>query len=315
MRYLITAIGSMSAKAVIQTICEKPGAVAIGCSIHPGEWTSTSRLVERFYIVPPARDTAAYLARLLEICEAEQISHIIPLTDPEVDVLSTNRRNFEEIGITLCISPTAAVQAARDKAAIHRQFANHPHIRPIPTADLQHGEDPSLAYPLFAKPRRGRSSEGQVTISDSAALGFWRERLADQNYIVQPRLNGDIFVVDVVRQPDGLRAVAMTRRELLRTPNGAGMTVHMQPEHVCGALAIEVAAALGLCGCINIEFLMVDGEPLLMDVNPRFSAGVAFSIMSGYDMVSNHLRCFEGNPIERGLAPPNKIYTRETIEY
>jgi len=315
MRYLVTAIGSMSAEAVIQAITRQPDAVAVGCNMHPKEWTAASRLVERFHQVPSARHAQPYVARLLEICKDERISHVIPLTDPEVDALSANRQRFNDLGVTLCISPQPAIRTARDKLALHHCFTGHPRIRPIRTADLRDEVLSGFSYPLLAKPRHGRSSEGQANVPDAAALQFWRDRLSDQDYVIQPHCIGDVFVVDVVRQPDGRRSAAMTRRELLRTPNGAGMTVRMKPGHVCDALALEAANVLDMHGCINIEFLIVDGTPLLMDVNPRFSAGVAFSIISGYDMVSNHLRCFDGGQIEPCAPPPDMVYARGLVEY
>lgn len=315
MRCLITSIGSMSAEAVIRAIAGQPNAVAIGCNMYPREWTAASRLVEHFHQVPSAENAEAYISRLLEICANEKISHIVPLTDPEVDALSENRQRFDEIGATLCISPQPAIRMARDKLTLYRRFADHPRIHPIPTADLQDVEHPGFPYPLLAKPRQGRSSEGQVSIPNASALQFWRARLAKQDYIVQPRYTGDVFVVDVVRQPDDGKSVAMTRRELLRTPNGAGMTVQMQPGHACDALALETAEILGMHGCVNMEFLVVDGSALLMDVNPRFSAGVAFSMRAGYGMVSNHLRCFDGGQIAPCQPPPDKVYARGLVEY
>ena len=172
-----------------------------------------------------------------------------------------------------------------------------------------------FSWPLIAKPRWGRSSEGQVNIPDAGALRFWGERLAEQDYVVQPFHAGDVLVVDVVRQYDSGVSVAMTRQELLRTTNGAGMAVRMLPGHVCGVQAAEAAEILDLQGCINLEFLLVDGTPLLMDVNPRFSAGVAFSIRAGYDMVINHLHCFDGGFLEPYFPPANIVYTRGFVEY
>jgi len=38
-----------------------------------------------------------------------------------------------------------------------------------------------------------------------------------------------------------------------------------------------------------MEFIELNNEFYLIDVNPRFSARVAFSVIDGYDMVNNHL--------------------------
>lgn len=318
MRCLVTAIGSMSAEAVIQSIKRLPGTSVMGCNMHPREWTAAAHLVEHFYQVPPATHSQSYVARLLELCEKERISHVLPLTDVEVDVLSEHRQHFDTRDIVLCISSPSAISIARNKLAMHNFFAMHKRIHPIPTVDLQDPNCISFSFPMLAKPSYGRSSEGIVNISDKMALDFWRSRLRGQDYVIQPRYEGEIFVVDLVRQKDGENAcvaVAMTRQELLRTANGAGMTVHMRPGHSCEALALEVAETLGVLGCVNIEFLVTSESELLMDINPRFSAGVAFSMLSGYDMVENHLRCFNGERIESCKPPPDKVYTRRMVEF
>ncbi|NYZ62828.1 ATP-grasp domain-containing protein [Luteimonas sp. SJ-16] len=297
-------------------VSRHPGATVVGCNIHPPEWSAAARLVDRFHQVPSARDTPAYISRLLEICASEQISHIIALTDPEVDALSGERRRFEDQNVRLCIPSTPAIRLARDKLALYRCFSGHPRIHPIPTAELGWELPPGFPYPLLAKPRHGRSREGHIVIPDASALAFWRSRLGRDAYVLQPLLQGEVFVSDVVRELDDSLSIAMTRRELLRTPNGAGMTVKMEPGHECDALAREAAGTIGLHGCVNLEFLVVDGAPLLMDVNPRFSAGVAFSLMAGYDMVANHLRCFgAGGTIDPVIRAPDAVYVRGMVEY
>jgi carbamoyl-phosphate synthase large subunit len=314
MKCLVTAIGSMSAEVVITHLALLPGVEVIGCNMHPAAWAPASRLVQRFHQVPSAKEEAAYLARLLQICQGEQVSHVIALTDPEVDVLSVHHEKFSALGVVLCIPPRPAVKAARDKLEMFRRFAKHPRIRPIATTNFQEARSMAFSGPLLAKPRCGRSSEGQVHIYDADSLQFWGERLDGQDYVVQPLHTGNVMVVDVVRHPDG-HSAAMTRQELLRTTNGAGMTVRMQPGHICDVLAQEVASILGMHGCINVEFLMVNDAPLLMDINPRFSAGVAFSVLAGYDMVVNHLRCFSDKNLEPCSAPPNLVYARGFVEY
>lgn len=283
--------------------------------MHPADWTPASRLVHQFHQVTSAKQEEAYIRQVISLCESEDISHVIPLTDPEVDVLTANRSIFDTAGIMLCMPPASAVRVARDKLALYERFASHPHVHPIDTAPLS-GDIPFRdTGPLIGKPRTGRSSEGHVSIADPEALRYWRQRLADHDYIVQPLHSGEVMTVDVCRSRDGNSCIAVARQELLRTTNGAGMTVRMHPHHACETLAIEIANDLVLVGCTNMEFLIVDDNPLLMDVNPRFSAGVAFSILAGYDMAENHMRCFEDEALELRIAPEAAIYTRGFREY
>jgi carbamoyl-phosphate synthase large subunit len=48
-----------------------------------------------------------------------------------------------------------------------------------------------------------------------------------------------------------------------------------------------------------------------MDINPRFSAGISFSILAGYDMVKNHLNCFMDNEIETNINYKTMIIAKK----
>ena len=115
--------------------------------------------------------------------------------------------------------------------------------------------------------------------------------------MLQPYRPGAVFVADVVRERVSGAGQCLCREELLRTANGAGTTVRVAVAPDLEAQALHVAATLDLHGCTNIEFLRLDDRYLLMDVNPRFSAGVGFSVLAGYDMPAAHLACFTGSPL------------------
>lgn len=50
-----------------------------------------------------------------------------------------------------------------------------------------------------------------------------------------------------------------------------------------------------------MEFIVNNGEYYLIDINPRFSAGVGFSKLAGYDFVKNHLLCFMNEDIDASV--------------
>ena len=54
---------------------------------------------------------------------------------------------------------------------------------------------------------------------------------------------------------------------------------------------------LQILGAINAEFIFDGKQYYLMDVNPRFSAGIAFSRLAGYDIVKNHFLCFQNKTV------------------
>ena len=52
-----------------------------------------------------------------------------------------------------------------------------------------------------------------------------------------------------------------------------------------------------------------------LECNPRFSGGVAFSCMAGYDMTANHLRGFTGDEMEAAADIKEQYIARRYGEY
>ena len=119
-----------------------------------------------------------------------------------------------------------------------------------------------------------------------------------------------VVTVDAVRDEDGT-TVFSSRRELLRTVSGAGVSVETVPccpaESFCAALLEK----LGVIGCVNIEFIenvSKDGSVSyhVLEINPRFSGGIEFSCMSGYDFPAESFEIFRGraNGVRYALKKP-----------
>ena len=64
---LVTAIGSLAADIVIKNL-KREGYQVIGSDIYPKEWIVDAYSVDRFFQVPLAADSTAYLKALIEIC-------------------------------------------------------------------------------------------------------------------------------------------------------------------------------------------------------------------------------------------------------
>ena len=309
MKILVTAIGSMSAPAVINAL-KQAGHTVIGCDINPKSWMWASELVHEFYQAPHITSVEAYLDFVIRLCQQNNLDIILPITDVEVEVLSANRHIFPK-SVTLAIAGHQAVMIARDKLRWSHLLS--PHLSTIPSCNLKDFIAERWAYPLFLKPAKGRSSEGTKRINSSQELAFWQEHAESGDIIVQPFISGEIYVVDIVRDAKRQQSVAIVRKELLRTVNGAGLTVEICIQPKLEELANQVACLIDLTGCINIEFMHLDNTFFLMDINPRFSAGVEFSMLAGYDMVINHLRCFSTEPLAPAVAVMPNIYSRHYV--
>lgn len=309
-KVLVTAIGSFSAEAVIDTLIENKFEV-IGCDIYPKEWHFLSKKIKNFYQVPSTAQEKDYVEKILKICLDENINIIIPSTDLDVDIFNKNKEIFEKENVNIYIQNKKALEISRDKYKLYKTFLNS-HIHVIPT--LEYKEIETLEnFPYIAKPKNGRSSEGVLQINKIKDLEKIEDKDKD-NYIIQEYINGSIIVADYIRDKKNNKDFSIVRKELIRTKNGAGIVVEMHQNKKISDICSYIGNELDINGCICIEFIEKGNEYYVMDINPRFSAGVAFSKKIGYEVVINHLKCFMGIEIDEPINIPTKIISKRYIE-
>jgi carbamoyl-phosphate synthase large subunit len=163
------------------------------------------------------------------------------------------------------------------------------------------------------KPKNGRSSEGLEFFDPTTMMhAMSRPDLAD--CIIQPFIEGNIITVDVLRQASSGTTYCFPRREMIRSKNGTGMsvkTLNIAPIIAdCGRLAVH----LDLNGMVNIELIESREGLYLMDINPRFSAGIGFTRLGGYDFALNSLRCFTGERLDNYSYMPDRVMIRRFEE-
>lgn len=286
-RILVTAIGSFSADCVINEL-KKAGNYVVGCDIYPSEWHAISKDCDKVYQAPLAVNEEQYIDFILRISIENGIKYIIPLTDVEIDVFNKSRDVFEVKGIILCIPSSYTLSIARDKYKLYQVFKDDDNVPSIKTYKTKIDNIPDI-IPSIAKPYNGRSSEGLKRIYNLEELESIKKT---ENYIVQEFITGPVFTVDYVRSESYEHDFCIPREELLRTKNGAGTTVRVTIDENLSRLTSYIGNKLKVNGAINMEFIKNNNSYYLIDINPRFSAGVAFTNVSGYNMVISHLNCF-----------------------
>lgn len=284
----------MSAECVIRNL-KSMGNFVVGCDIYPETWHYETVLCDKFYQAPYATDKERYIHFLLDVCVQNGLRYIIPLTDLEIDVINLYRDIFENRNITLCMQSSQVLAVVRNKYELYKYFESDSLVPSIRTCLLTQLNE-AMPFPCLAKPYDGRSSEGLIRNATKEQL------LAITNkgkYIVQEQVEGDVFTVDFCRSELTGVKCAIPRQELLRTKNGAGLTIRTIADKSLMDLSLHIGDELNINGCVNMEFIGKNGVYYLIDINPRFSAGIAFSVLAGYDMVNNHLNCFVGKNVDK----------------
>lgn len=306
--FLVTAIGSFSADCVINTL-KSNGHKVIGCDIYPSIWHAVSQDCDKVYQAPFATKEKEYIDFLLEVSENESVDYIIPLTDLEIDVINRNRLVFNDSHVSVLLQSENCLMIARNKLAMYELFKEN-EIVSLPLSVSSENLDLSFPLPAIAKPVDGRSSEGLMRITNLEQLTNVSKL---SNYIVQEMLPGSVFTVDYVRDKQG-NDFLVPREELLRTKNGAGTTVRIVNDDKLRAIVSHIGHKLDIVGCVNMEFILNEGKYYLIDINPRFSAGVAFSNFVGFDMVTSHINAFLDKTINPKVEFKEQIITKRYKE-
>lgn len=305
---LLTAVGSYAAPPAIASL-RALGHRIIGCDIYPQAWNAASGDVDVFFQAVLATDRAAYLAQLEEAVQREHIDFLIPLTDVEVDVLCAEKARFAKIGCTVCTPDEPAARLCRNKLDMAERLSMKGVCLTIPTVSPYGREPLDSEFPLMLKPLSGRSSQGQIIVhTKEAYLSALRQR---DDLIAQPFIEGDIYTVDVARDLYG-NVRCLARRELLRTVNGLGTTVRVLPGHPLESVCADIAREAGLLGVVNMEFISHGDDFYFLEVNPRFSGGVGFSIAAGFDFAAWQVLCHAGDMLPSAPAVHEMTLTRRT---
>ena len=271
----------MSAECVIQALKQKHN--VFGCDIYPAEWHIESAMCKKFFQAPLAKNQESYINFLLELCKENNINCICPLTDVEIDVINTNRSKFDDV--LLAFPEKHVLEIVRNKENLYNYFKDDAIISTPETRTIIN-IDKSF-FPCIAKPKNGRSSEGLFVLKKIEEKNILEDI---DNYIFQKKIEGQIHTVDYVRFASQKKDFQIQREELIRTSNGAGLTVKITEDPQLSYIVSHIGNKLDINGCICMEFIKnAQGHYFLIDINPRFSAGVAFSFMAGYDFPNAHI--------------------------
>jgi carbamoyl-phosphate synthase large subunit len=232
---------------------------------------------DRAFRVSLATDPG-YVDEILAVCRAAQVGLVVPTIDDELTPLALAASIFESAGVRLALSAADTTAICNDKYETCRVLTRNG--VPAATSFLP-GELPANPrFPLFIKPRFGRGSVGAYPIRDARELAFFLNYVADP--IVQQHLDGPEFTVDMLCDFGG-RPLSIVPRERVVVRAGVSDRGRTTRDPRLMALAESCASALPFAGPVNIQCRIVDGAPVVFEINPRFSGGIPLTIQAGAD--------------------------------
>jgi carbamoyl-phosphate synthase large subunit len=277
-RILVTGVGGPSGVCLLKALDVRPVELLAG-DIDP--YAAGLYLVgpERRVILPRG-DDPSFAETLLAVCEREAIDVLVPTVDSELIPLAACRARYAQAGVRLVLAPLATLEVCLDKWTLHACCDGR--VRTPDTVLVDEAFDPSSApLPAIVKPRVGSGSRGIHRIEHVEEFEFLKR---DGSLLVQELLPGAEYSLDVLATDTG-RVIAVVPRERLKIDSGIAVTGRTRHDERLERIGREVAELIGLTGVANVQVKEdVNGEPALLEVNPRFPGTMALTVASGPDM-------------------------------
>lgn len=253
-------------------------------------------VADGWYLVSMASDPN-YTDELLAICEAERIGLVIPTIDDELVPVAKAITKFRDIGTQVAVSDQSTNALCADKYATCAYLRSHG----IAAAEtfLPHELPATRVFPLFIKPRVGRGGVGAFPIRNEQELRFFLEYVNAP--VVQEYLDGPEFTIDMLCDFQG-QPLSIVPRERVVIRAGVidrGRTVR---DSRLIDLARSIAHVLPLAGPVNVQCRMVEGWPIVFEINPRFSGGIPLTIAAGADFPRTLLQLAAGQEVAPAIG-------------
>jgi carbamoyl-phosphate synthase large subunit len=302
---IVTGTGGAAGVAVVRALTGRRPVVAADCDpdavgLHLGDDNG----------VLPRGDSPDFAAHVAKLAARTGAKALVCTVAEEMDALHDGADLLAEAGLRTWLPARDTVRTCTDKWRFAQACAQAG--VPVPATGL--GDADGVPGPWIVKPRFGRGSRHVHAVDTADELRWALLRVPDP--IVQTRLAGAEFTVDVLVDREGTLAGAVPRWRLV-TKAGISTTARTFDSPTLVAAVGHLLNTLRLTGPANVQgFVAADSAIGFTEVNPRMSGGLPLSLAAGADLVGEYLRGLEGLPVrpERLTARPDVTMLRHFAE-
>ena len=235
-------------------------------------------------IVLPEVKHSAYSDKLLTLCKDNSIDIVIPLIDPEIEVLARNRERFIQNNILAIVSPLSTIQIAFDKYQTWQFAKKHGIAMPETVLTVEEALEcvkaGKMSWPLVVKPRKDSASFGVFYCKDEIQLCGAFEGCPEP--IIQQFVDGPEYGYDLFGD-DKFRPISVYCKKKLTMRAGETDKAVSTDNAVLIDFGRKILEAMQLFGPADIDVILSSDGPKLLEINPRFGGGYPCSHLAGAD--------------------------------
>jgi carbamoyl-phosphate synthase large subunit len=283
---LVTGAGAVLGQGILRSLQEYSNDFIIHTA-DPDHRSSGHWLGNKAHTVKMANDPD-YLNSIENIIQTEKIDIVLIGTDTELPIFSYNKKLLEEkYRVIIVVSNSKVIEIANDKFLTSNFLKNNGFHFPISYMSYDQDGISLLKeqnnYPYIAKPIDGARSKGVEIINDEKDLNrvtSYRNNLVIQEYIAET--DGEFTSGCLVFNRKCVAVVTLKRD--LRDGN-TYRAYYSDDFEKYNSFISSVAEKLGVEGPCNFQFRIKNGQPVIFEINSRFSGTTPLRFIFGFNEV------------------------------
>jgi carbamoyl-phosphate synthase large subunit len=285
---LVTSTGSVIAQGIIKSLNlaneEKDNPVKyqiIGADMSPdaaGLYRADNG------IIIPSATSADYTDYLIKLCRQREIKAIFVGSDDELLTIARAQTQIQRESATkVLVGPFDLISKARDKWKTFEfcQINDLPHAASALPSDREEFAR-EFGFPLVVKPREGYGSVHFNIAKNKEELDFSIRAIerAGWHAVIQEFLAGEEFTTGITVDTSGKKIMSsVSIKKIIK--HGQTYKAFVDDFGIVRESAEKFASKLGAKGAINIQAKLQGDNPVIFEVNPRFSASCPMRAVAG----------------------------------
>ncbi len=237
----------------------------------------------------------SYIESIIEVCNKEKISLVVPTIDTDLLMLAESKNNIEKrTNAKVLISDIEVVKICRDKIATQHYLENNGFKVPnmYTKEDIEKGK---LYFPLFIKPKSGSSSINTFKVNNYDELNLYLNIIKEP--IIQDFMEGEEYTVDVFLDFES-NIISVVPRQRIAIRSGEISKGKVVKDREIIEDVLKLMRVLKPIGHITVQLMKTKKGIEYIEINPRFGGGAPMSIQSGADSCENLYKLLLGEKLE-----------------
>lgn len=249
---------------------------------HDTEFTSGFFHCDKSYIVPSIKEERKYIDELLDICKKENIDMLLSFYDYDTYILSKYLNEFEAIGVNSVIPSHEVNTICFDKIETYKFLKSNDFKTPWTMTSNEVIQTKIPSYPVIVKPRFGFGSHAISFANDRSEVDFFLKYYDNEDMIVQEFIEGAEYSFDVLNDFHGETVTAVVKRKMKMRSGETDQGYAIRDSRLADR-GMKLGNKLGHIGPLDVDFFIKDGEPYILELNPRFGGGYPITHLAGID--------------------------------